>query len=111
MPMNFSLNPWYRIGEGQYINLQKVTDITFHREESQLYAICQLENGSKLRVTGEEAGWLKVLLENCNATNLINTIEAEALLQSRSGVMLRRKFETEDESEECFSIDLDELFL
>ncbi|WP_409877772.1 hypothetical protein, partial [Thermosynechococcus sp.] len=77
-------------------------DVTFHEQGSKLYAICQFENGSKVRVTGEEAHDLKMILDKSHFVNLFNTEEMDLLLRAYSRPIFQMA--CEDELLEEFTI-------
>lgn len=102
MALDVQFTPWYRIDDGRYINLSKLTDVVFYDEGSvsDSYAICRLENGSQCRVSGEEAEGLKLILENCSAINLLNAVEYKGLVEVHLGMLHQIKSEIDDEEEE-----------
>ncbi|MDR7898335.1 hypothetical protein RHJ63_08435 [Thermosynechococcus sp. JY1334] len=99
MAIKLYLAPWYRVDDDRYINLTKLTDVSFYGDfhQDDFYAICRLENGSQCRIAGSEARVLKTMLENCNAANLINCVEYEGLARVGVGRLAEMKRQLEEE--------------
>ncbi|WKT80714.1 hypothetical protein QYC27_10500 [Thermosynechococcus sp. PP45] len=99
MAVQIHLAPWYRVDDDRYLNLTKLTDVSFYGDcdEDDFYAVCRLENGSQCRVSGAEARGLKQMLENCNAINLINCVEYEGLARVGLGKLMEIKKQFEEE--------------